>query len=127
MPAGDLNPLDTSGPDPNDDADMDIPDQQALLDAFMAGLCKESDSDFRSLSTLLATLPDPTGTHGEVESMSFAEATARGCIPEASDETLQAFTYSEMKLSSAKRGVLRMEFLSNLRQSVYCYLGYLGN
>jgi hypothetical protein len=77
---------------------MDIPDQQALLDAFMAGLCKESDSDFRSLSTLLATLPDPTGTHGEVESMSFAEATARGCIPEASDETLQAFTYSEMKL-----------------------------
>ena len=108
---------------------MDIPDQQALLDAFMAGLCKESDSDFRSLSTLLATLPDPTGTHGEVESMSFkfAEATARGCIPEASDETLQAFTYSEMKLSSAKRGVLRMEFLSNLRQSVYCYLGYLGN
>jgi hypothetical protein len=30
--------------------------------------------------------------------MSFAEATARGCIPEASDETLQAFTYSEMKL-----------------------------
>ncbi len=28
---------------------------------------------------------------------------------------------------SANRGVLRMEFLSNLRQSVYCYLGYLGN
>ncbi len=28
---------------------------------------------------------------------------------------------------SANRGVLRMEFLSNLRQSVYCYLAYLGN
>ena len=68
------------------------------MDAFMAGLAKESDSDYRSLSTLLATLPDPTGTHAEVESMSFAEATARGCIPAASDETLQAFSYSEMKL-----------------------------
>ena len=79
---------------------MDIPDQQALMDAFMAGLAKESDSDFRSLSSLLATLPDPTGTHGEVESMSesFAEVTARGCIPEASDETLSAFSSSEMKL-----------------------------
>ncbi len=29
--------------------------------------------------------------------------------------------------SSANRGVLRMEFLSNLRQSVYCYLAYFGN
>ena len=83
---------------------MDIPDQQALMDAFMAGLAKESDSDYRSLSTLLATLPDPTGTHAEVESMSFAEATARGCIPAASDETLQAFSYSENKTVQACYG-----------------------
>jgi hypothetical protein len=52
----------------------------------------------RKATLTLATLPDPTGTHGEVESMSIAEATARGCLPEASDETLQAFSYSEMKL-----------------------------
>ncbi len=29
-------------PDPNDDEDMEVPDQQELLDAFMAGLAKES-------------------------------------------------------------------------------------
>ncbi len=28
---------------------------------------------------------------------------------------------------SAKQGVLRMEFLSNQRQSIYCYIAYLGN
>ncbi len=28
-------------------------------------------------------------------------------------------------LTSAKQGVLRVEFLSNLRQSAYCYLAYL--
>ncbi len=32
--------------DPNDDADIDVPDQQALIDAFIAGLAKESDFDF---------------------------------------------------------------------------------
>jgi hypothetical protein len=94
IPAGNSSPLDISHPDPKDDEDMDIPDQQALMDASMAVLAKESD--FCSLSQLLATLFDPT--HGEVEAMSFAEETVRGLIPEASDETLQAFSYSEMKL-----------------------------
>ena len=47
-------------PDPDDTADFELPDQQALIDAFTAGLCKESQHDFRSLSTLLATLPDPS-------------------------------------------------------------------
>jgi hypothetical protein len=28
-----------------DDAGMDVPDQQALMDVFMAGLAKESDSE----------------------------------------------------------------------------------
>ena len=68
-------------PGPNDKEDMEVPDQQALLDACMTRLAKESDSDFHSLSQLLANLPDPT--HGEVEAMYFAEATVGGSIPEA--------------------------------------------
>ena len=34
----DASPPDISYPDPNDDADIDVPDQQALMDAFIAGL-----------------------------------------------------------------------------------------
>ena len=67
-----------------------------LIDAFLAGLSKQSDADFRSLSRLLATLPDPG--KGEVEAMSVTEAREQGLIEEASDETLKAFSYSEMKL-----------------------------
>ena len=85
-------------PDPDDTADFDLPDQQALIDAFTAGLCKESQHDFRSLSTLLATLPDPSTNHGPVEAIPVTEARVRGLIPEASEETLQAFSSSEMKL-----------------------------
>lgn len=66
--------------------------------AFMAGLAKESDSDFKGLSQLLATLPDPSQSHRHAEAMSGTDARDRGLIPEASDETLQAFSYSEMKL-----------------------------
>jgi hypothetical protein len=32
-------------PDPDDSADFELPDQQALIDAFTAGLCKESQHD----------------------------------------------------------------------------------
>jgi hypothetical protein len=85
-------------PDPDDTADFELPDQQTLIDAFTAGLSKESQHDFRSLSALLATLPDPSLSHGQVEAIPVAEARERGLIPEASDETLQAFSFSEMKL-----------------------------
>jgi hypothetical protein len=56
-------------PDPDETADFELklPDQQALIDAFTAGLCKESQQDFRSLSTLLATLPDPSLSYGHVK------------------------------------------------------------
>ena len=37
-------------PDPDDLADFELPDQQALIDAFLEGLCKESDHEFRGLS-----------------------------------------------------------------------------
>ena len=87
-------------PDPDDTADFELPDQQTLIDAFTAGLSKESQHDFRSLSALLATLPDPSpsSSHAPVEAIPVAEARERGLIPEASDETLQAFSFSEMKL-----------------------------
>ncbi len=47
-------------PDPDDNADFELPDQQALIDAFTAGLGKKSQHVFCSLSSLLATLPDPS-------------------------------------------------------------------
>jgi hypothetical protein len=34
---------------PNDDENIYVPDQQALMDVFMAGLAKESDSDFAAV------------------------------------------------------------------------------
>jgi hypothetical protein len=87
-------------PDPNDDSDvhMELPDHVELIDAFLAGLSKESENDFCSLPLLLATLPDPSLSHAEVEAMSSTEATERGLKPEDSDETLRAFSYSEMQL-----------------------------
>jgi hypothetical protein len=49
---------------------------------------------------LLATLPDPSPSlsQGHIEAIPVTEARERGFIPEASDETLQAFSSSEMKL-----------------------------
>ncbi len=64
----------------------------------MAGLSQESDDDYRRLSHLLATLPGPSQIHEEVEGMSVTAVRERDLIPEASNETLQAFSYSEMKL-----------------------------
>ena len=77
-------------PDPDDTADFELPDQQTLIDAFTAGLSKEGQHDFHSLSALLATLPDPSPSvsQGHVEAIPVAEARERGLIPEASDETL---------------------------------------
>ena len=85
-------------PDPDDLADFELPDPQALIDAFLDGLCKESDHEFRGLSQLLASLPDPSLSQGQVEAVPVTVARERGVIPEASNETLQAFSFSEMKL-----------------------------
>ncbi len=92
--------LDDQGPDPDDAADLELPDQQDLIDAFMAGLCKESQHDCRGLSALLSTLPDPSLSHGQVEAMPVTEARERGLIPEANEDTLQAFSSTEMKLQA---------------------------
>jgi hypothetical protein len=37
IPAGDSSLLDIPCPDPNNNKDMDLPNQQALMEAFMAG------------------------------------------------------------------------------------------
>jgi hypothetical protein len=50
-----------------------------LIDAFLAGLSKESYSDFCSL--LLATLPDPSVSHAEVEAISYTKGKERGFTP----------------------------------------------
>ena len=85
-------------PDPDDLADFELPDPQALIDAFLDGLCKESDHEFRGLSQLLASLPDPSLSQGQVEAVPVTVARERGVIPEASNETLEAFSFSEIKL-----------------------------
>ena len=69
-----------------------------MIDVFLDGLCKESDHEFRGLSHLLASLPDPSLSQGQVEAVPVTVARERGVIPEASNETLQAFSFSEMKL-----------------------------
>ena len=84
--------------DPNDLQDFELPDQQTLIDAFLRGLCKESECEFRGLSHLLASLPDPSLGQGQVEAVPVTVARERGVIPEASHEALLPFSISEMKL-----------------------------
>jgi hypothetical protein len=73
--------LEDHRPDPHDDEDFELPDQQTIIDAFMNGRCKESQHDFRRLSTLLASLPDPSLSHGQVMTMPDTEAREQGLIP----------------------------------------------
>ena len=58
----------------------------------------ESDCEFRCLSHLLASLLDQSLGQGQVEAVPVTEARERGVIPKASNEALQAFSFSEMKL-----------------------------
>ena len=58
-----------------------------MIDAFLDGLCKESDHEFRGLSHLLASLPDPSLSQGQVEAVPVTVARERGVIPEASQCT----------------------------------------
>ena len=78
-------------PDPLDDQDFEPPDQEALIQAFMTRLFKESDADYRGLSQLLATLPDPT--KADDESLSAAEVRQQGLIPEVSDEFVRYYRH----------------------------------
>jgi hypothetical protein len=49
-------------PDPHDEADFDIPDAQSVLETFMSKLSKQTEQEYRSLSVLLESLPDPVLT-----------------------------------------------------------------
>jgi hypothetical protein len=89
---------DDSDQDPCYDADFELPDGKTLMEAFMAGMAKEVDNEYRSLSQLLAPLPDPSKSVLLAEAMSFSEARTKGLLPEASEETQRAFSPSEMKL-----------------------------
>ena len=64
----------------------------------MAGLSKEADNEYRGLLELLTTLPDPSKTLSQAEPFTFTEARSKGMVPEASEDTLRAFSPSEMKL-----------------------------
>ena len=81
----------------HDEADFDIPDTQAVLERFMSQMSKQADLEYRSLSALLDSLPDPS-SFTPAKSLSPAAAREKGQIPEADEETLRAFSPSEMKL-----------------------------
>jgi hypothetical protein len=78
-----LDMLDDHRLDPDDTADFKLPDQQVLIDAFTAGLCKESQYDFCSLSTLLAILPDPSLSHGHAKAKN---ETVQACHQNTSEQ-----------------------------------------
>jgi hypothetical protein len=84
-------------PDVHDEADFDIPYTQAVLERFMSNMSKLADDEYRSLSILLDSLPDPS-SFSTAKSMTAAAAREKGVIPEADEETLLVFSPSEMKL-----------------------------
>jgi hypothetical protein len=85
-------------PDPFDTADFEVPHDKSMVEAFMAGLAKEADNEYHGLLNLLANLPDPSKTLSPAESFTFADARSKGMVPEALEDTLRAFSPSEMKL-----------------------------
>ena len=79
-------------PDVHDEADLDIPNTQAVLERFMSDMSKQANDDYLSLSVLLDSLPNPSGTansESNSESMTVAVAREKGVIPEADEETLR--------------------------------------
>ncbi len=63
----------------------------------MTHMSKQADVEYQALSDLLNSLPDPS-SFTTAKSMTAAAAREKGVIPEADEETLQAFSPSEMKL-----------------------------
>ena len=60
-------------------------------------MSKLADDEYQSLSDLLDSLPDPS-SYTTAKSITTAAAREKGVIPEADEETLLAFSPSEMKL-----------------------------
>ncbi len=69
-----LDVPDDRDPDPCDDADFELPYGKALVEAFMASMAKEVNNDYRTLSQLLATLPDPSTSADPSKTVLRAEA-----------------------------------------------------
>ena len=96
-PAPPSHGIEDNAPDPNDEADLDIPDTQAVLERFMSNMSTLADDEYRLLSDLLDSLPDPS-SYTTAEPIPTAAAREKGMIPEADEDTLRAFSPSEMKL-----------------------------
>ena len=92
-----IHGLEDNVPDVHDEADFDILDTQAVLERFMTHMSKLADVEYKALSDLLDSLPDPS-SFTTAKSMTAAAAREEGVIPEADEETLRAFSLSEMKL-----------------------------
>jgi hypothetical protein len=96
-PALQSHGVEDNAPDANDEADFDIPYTQAVLERFMSNMSKLANDEYRSLSDLLYSLPDPS-SNTTAKSISTAAEREKGVIPEADEDTLQVFSLSEMKL-----------------------------
>ena len=71
-------------PDPHDEGDFEVPDTRSLLDEFMPKLSQSVDEDYKNLSALLKTLPDPS-VHTVPIAIPVAEAREKGLIPKAEE------------------------------------------
>jgi hypothetical protein len=96
-PAPPTHGLEDNVPDVHHEADFDIPITQAVLERFMTHMSKLADVEYQALSDLLDSLPDPL-SFTSAKSMTAPAAREKGVIPEADEETLRAFSPSEMKL-----------------------------
>ena len=76
-------------PDQHDEADFDVPNTQSVLETFMSKLSKQTDDEYRSLSVLLDSLPDPSSSNN-VNSITAAAAKEMSVIPEADPASLQS-------------------------------------
>ena len=93
---GPPDPPDTV-PDLCDERSFDVPETRSLLDEFLSKMSKSVDDEYRTLSDLLATIPNPSG-YARVSALSVSEAREKGLIPKADTAILEAFSAEEMKL-----------------------------
>ncbi len=68
-------------PDPQDEADFDLPDTQALFDTFISNLFETAHAEYNGLFVLLDSLPDPS-SGSSAKLITAAEAKEKGLIPE---------------------------------------------
>jgi hypothetical protein len=90
-PAPPSHGIEDNAPDANDEADFDI------TDTYVQKHSKLADDEYRSLSDLLDSLPDPS-SYTTAKSITTASAREKGVIPEADEDTLLEFSQSEMML-----------------------------